>query len=119
MPERKEPRCTAQSAAEKTGRAIGTRKVERLQKREQATEYVAACENEKSPLRLDRILSKQKNRRDEIGNENDGLNNRNKNVKACSANMRERQNYSEHDRQENNNAERSPALLGGGGHARN
>ena len=42
-----------QSAAEKTGRAIGTRKVERLQKREQAAEYIAACQNEKSTLRLD------------------------------------------------------------------
>ena len=70
---------------------MGTRKVERLQKREQAAEYIAACESEKGPLRLDRILSKQKNRRDEIGNANDGLNDRNKNVKTCSANVRERQ----------------------------
>jgi hypothetical protein len=85
----------------------------------QVLKSLAACESEKGPLRSDRILSKQKNRRDEIGNANDGLNNRNKDVKTSSANMRERQNYSEQDRQENNNADRSPALLGAGGHARN
>ena len=40
-------------SAQKTGRAIGTRKVKRLQKREQAAEDIAACESQKGTLRLD------------------------------------------------------------------
>ena len=53
VPERKQPRCPTQSVAQKTGRTIGTRKVKRLQKREQAAEYIAACESQKGTLRLD------------------------------------------------------------------
>src|SRR6478736_5308079 len=53
VPERKEPRCATRSAAEKTRRAVGTRKVKRLQECEQAAEYVAACKSEKGTLRLD------------------------------------------------------------------
>ena len=79
-PERKEPDRPTRGAADKTGRAIGTRKVKRLQKREQAAEYIAACESQKGTLRLDRKLSKQKNRRNEIGKENYGLSNRKKSV---------------------------------------
>jgi hypothetical protein len=90
MPERKQPRRTASSAAENTGRAIGTRKIECLQKREQAAEYVTACESQKGALGLDRILSKEKNRRDEIGKANDRLNNRNKNVDPRRLYARER-----------------------------
>jgi uncharacterized LabA/DUF88 family protein len=43
VPEGKEPRSTAQPTAEKTGRAVCTRKVERLQKRERTAENIAAC----------------------------------------------------------------------------
>ena len=118
MPEREEPRGATQSAAEQTGRTIGPGKVERLQKREQAAENIAACENQKGPLWLDRILSKQKNGRDEIGDANDGLNNRNKNVEARRAVLHERQNDGKHDRQGNGNAERNAALLLAGRKAR-
>jgi hypothetical protein len=48
-----------------------------MQEREQAAAYVAACESQNGTLRLDRILSKQKNGGDELGNANDGLNYRN------------------------------------------
>jgi hypothetical protein len=61
VPERKEPGSTTQPTAEKTGRAVCTRKVERLQKRERAAENIAACEKQKSAVGLDRILRKQKN----------------------------------------------------------
>ena len=53
VPKRKQPSCTTQSVAQKTGRAIGARKVKRLQKRKQAAEDIAACESQNGTLRLD------------------------------------------------------------------
>ena len=118
-PEIKQPRCTAQSAAEKTSRTIGTWKFERLQEREQAAAYVAACESQKSTLGLDRILSKQKDGRDEVRNANYGLNHRNKRFDTPNLQRRERYDQAEHDRKENNDDQRRPALLDAGRKARN
>jgi hypothetical protein len=56
-------------------------------------------------------LSKEKNRRNEIGKANYGLNNRNESVNTRNLYRRERDDYSERNRQENNYAERSSALL--------
>ncbi len=76
------PRGTARSAAEKAGCAVGARKIERLQEREQAAEDIASRESQQGALRLDRILGEQKNRRNQIGKANERLNDRNENVNS-------------------------------------
>jgi hypothetical protein len=90
-----------------------------LQNCEEAAEDVAACESQKGALRLDRILGKEKNRRDEIGKANDRLHNGNKDVNPSGPDARERHDHGEHDGQNDYNRESDPALLSACWHARN
>jgi hypothetical protein len=54
-----------------------------MQERERTAENVTACNREKGLLRLDGVLTKQKGCRDEIGNTQNGLQNRNERINAA------------------------------------
>ena len=118
MPQRKEPRRTARPATDEAARGVRTWKIERLQEREQAAADIAACESQKGALRLDGILREQKNSRDEIGEAQNGLNDRDKGIEASARHACKGQDESKHSRQDDNNAKRNSAMPRRNGHAR-